>query len=236
MTLAMCAQRTLGCISPPSACSQSTAPQRPICATKRSSLMRRAITAPQPSVISAWFMSKSSSKSSKLLMSTALTKVAVAVFGGSCERPCSNLVWKLRAQNSAASGPGSPAEDCPSNRAYKPMGASSKIPPSGNAIFIILATLFRSLMSTCRAFGFLPPAGAPRAKASTRALGGFGGSFGPFGMFDKAVARLPAMERAICSFTFHIGKPDMPSLPPRPWPAMVPSRPPSTASPPSQQL
>mmetsp|Transcript_55629 Transcript_55629/g.125419 ORF Transcript_55629/g.125419 Transcript_55629/m.125419 type:complete len:210 (+) Transcript_55629:690-1319(+) len=102
---------------PPSSAWPSTAMQRPTIAVKTWSPMTRHTAAPQPSLMSVWLVRSSRSRSSKDPLSAASTEASSAGTGGSLERRSNSLLWKLRAQNSAAMGPGSPAQDCPSKTA-----------------------------------------------------------------------------------------------------------------------
>mmetsp|Transcript_97959 Transcript_97959/g.281438 ORF Transcript_97959/g.281438 Transcript_97959/m.281438 type:complete len:286 (-) Transcript_97959:16-873(-) len=137
--------------------------------------MSRQTEAPQPSMISGWFVSNSTSRSSNVLTKAACTLASSAASGDSSANLFNSLVWKFRAQNSAAIGPGSPAHDWPSKIAYRPMGALLlKTPVLGCSNFILVPILFKSFTRTCLTRGFCPAA-PPRETASTRTFGASGG-------------------------------------------------------------
>mmetsp|Transcript_37015 Transcript_37015/g.104426 ORF Transcript_37015/g.104426 Transcript_37015/m.104426 type:complete len:464 (+) Transcript_37015:578-1969(+) len=100
----------------PSWTSHRTAPQRPSTAVKTWLPMRRATAAPHPSLMSGWFWRSSWSRSANVPRSASSTECSSGS-GGSLESRSKSFTWKLRAQNSAAWGPGVPAHDCPSNTA-----------------------------------------------------------------------------------------------------------------------
>mmetsp|Transcript_29206 Transcript_29206/g.82922 ORF Transcript_29206/g.82922 Transcript_29206/m.82922 type:complete len:211 (+) Transcript_29206:762-1394(+) len=97
--------------------SHSVALHKPTTAVKMTSPMRSATAAPHPSFTSGWFDSSSWSRSSKAPTRAACTAASSGESAGSSASRFSNLRWKFRAQNSAAKGPGSPAQDWPSKSA-----------------------------------------------------------------------------------------------------------------------
>mmetsp|Transcript_63543 Transcript_63543/g.148197 ORF Transcript_63543/g.148197 Transcript_63543/m.148197 type:complete len:328 (-) Transcript_63543:48-1031(-) len=188
----------------PSSISQSTALHRPSRAVNTWSPMSKATAAPQPSLMSGWLPSSSRSRSSKVPLSAASTAASSAGTAGNLARRSRSFVWKLRAQNSAAMGPGSPAQDCPSKSAYSPMGALlPKIPVFGCSSFSRVPILFKSFTITWRTNGFcFPSLVPPRDTASTSTFGGSGGSLSTSGigkLMGMACLYCAISSRAFCS-------------------------------------
>mmetsp|Transcript_96546 Transcript_96546/g.278686 ORF Transcript_96546/g.278686 Transcript_96546/m.278686 type:complete len:275 (+) Transcript_96546:718-1542(+) len=155
----------------PAPASQSVASQEPSTAVKRNSPSSKATAAPQPSFTSGCVSSRSLSKSSKLFTSAAFTKVSLVQPGGKLAKFSSTFLWKFLAQYSAAAGPGSPAQDWPSNSAKSPIGAwFAKSPVVGSSTLLFCATFLKHFTNTCRANGL--PLGPPMLTASASTLGG----------------------------------------------------------------
>mmetsp|Transcript_52072 Transcript_52072/g.144279 ORF Transcript_52072/g.144279 Transcript_52072/m.144279 type:complete len:322 (+) Transcript_52072:537-1502(+) len=129
--------------------SQSVTSQVPSTAVKRCSPNSSATAAPQPSLMSGRVSNNSSSNSWKLFTRAALTKVSLTQPGGRDARFSRTFLWKFLAQNSAAAGPGSPALDCPSNKAKRPIGAwFAKRPVAGSSTLLFCATFLRHFTRT----------------------------------------------------------------------------------------
>mmetsp|Transcript_110104 Transcript_110104/g.218707 ORF Transcript_110104/g.218707 Transcript_110104/m.218707 type:complete len:339 (+) Transcript_110104:825-1841(+) len=197
----------------PGSASQSTISQLPQTAVKSRSPTVSAMAAPQPSWIAGWPRRMSLSRSSKVFVNVALTKVAFSYPGGSAERLRSNFGNTCFAHHSAARGPGASAQDWPSKSAKSSSGARfSKRPPVGNGTFDRAATFLRSLTITCRTRGFSPTLSTrPRLTASTATRRR--SSFSSWAAAAAACCSASSSSRlnlgsAPCCFSFQRGVPE----------------------------
>mmetsp|Transcript_87921 Transcript_87921/g.249060 ORF Transcript_87921/g.249060 Transcript_87921/m.249060 type:complete len:308 (+) Transcript_87921:710-1633(+) len=190
--------------------SQSTASHLPQTAVKSRSPTVRATAAPQPSWIAGCPRRISLSRSSKVLVRVALTKVAFSYPGGSAERFRNSLGSTCLAHHSAASGPGCSAQDWPSKSAKSRSGARfSKRPPVGSATLERAATLRRSLTMTWRTKGLSPASARPRLTASTAMRSESpSSSSAAAACCSASSSSLLNLGRAPCCFSFQSGVPE----------------------------
>mmetsp|Transcript_116488 Transcript_116488/g.324625 ORF Transcript_116488/g.324625 Transcript_116488/m.324625 type:complete len:269 (+) Transcript_116488:891-1697(+) len=207
------APRLTGMPFPGSGTSQSNASHFPQTAVNSRSPTVSAMAAPQPSWIAGCPRKISLSKSSKVFVKVALTKVAFSYPGGRAERFRNSFGRTCFAHHSAAKGPGASAQDWPSKSAKSSSGARfSKRPPAGSATFERAATLRRSFTMTCRTSGFSPaPSPRPRLTASTATR-----NWSPSSSAAAAAAAccsassssLLNLGNAPCCFSFQSGVPE----------------------------